>query len=424
MDEIFDIFNTDPFKMVSLTQSINKLPFVPSYIGSSGMFEEQGIRTTTAAIEERFGTLQLLPTQQRGAPATTGIRPRRKMRALTIPHIPHNDAILADDLQGLRQFGTPNVLMTVVQAVNDKLAQMRQNHEVTHEHLRVGAVNGLLLDADGSTPIYNLFNEFEVAETLVAMNLSTTTTMVRSYCTAIYRAMEVLLGATPFTGITAICGNNFFDALVDHTNVRNTYLNWVAAEGLRQSNSIRQGFFFGDILWVNYRGFVGSVNFFPTDQCRFIPTGSPGLFRTYFAPADMIEAVNTIGLPIYAKQERMEFDKGVKLHTQSNPLPICTRPAAMMRGYQNSLPVAGALRDAAYEDSYATRKHEILHIDADKAEAAGPTLAQLRTRESMLNDAQVMEYMAMSSQQLEAMRAEILELKAQLGTTEEPQAEE
>jgi len=415
LDEIFDIFNTDPFRMVALTQSINKLPFVPSYIGSAGLFEEQGIRTLVASVEERFGVLQLLPTQPRGAPSTVGTRPRRKMRALSIPHIPHDDAILADDLQGLRQFGTPNVLMTVVQAVNDKLAQMRQNHEVTHEHLRVGAVNGLLLDADGETPIYNLFNEFEVPETLVAMNLSNANIFVRGECTGIYRAMEVALGATPFTGITAICGNNFFDALVDHPSVRDTYKNWVAAEGLRQSNSIRQGFFYGDILWVNYRGFVGNVSFFPTNECRFIPTGSPSLFRTYFAPADMIEAVNTVGLPIYAKQERMEFDKGVKLHTQSNPLPLCARPGVLFHGYYNTLPVADELRNKAAEDNYATRKHVALTFNPNKEEAQGPTLAQLRSRESMLKDADVLEQLAVSAKALEAMRAEIAELKAKLG---------
>jgi hypothetical protein len=366
-----------------------------------------------------------LPTQARGSIGTTGTRPRRKMRALTIPHIPHDDAILADDLQGLRQFGTPNVLMTVVQAVNDKLAQMRQNHEVTHEHLRVGAVNGLLLDADGASPIYNLFNEFEVAETLVAMNLGTSTIFVRGECTAIYRAMEVALGATPFSGITAICGNNFFDALVDHASVRDTYKNWVAAEGLRQANSIRQGFYYGDILWVNYRGFVGNVSFFPTDECRFFPTGSPGLFRTYFAPADMIEAVNTVGLPIYAKQERMEFDKGVKLHTQSNPLPLCARPACLFRGFKNGLPVAGALQDASFENSYATRKHVRLEVGnvADAEHAKGPTLAQLATRESLLNDAQVIEAMGIQREELDVLRAELKDLKAKfaLATGDAPQ---
>ena len=422
MDEIFDIFNSDPFKMVSLTQSINKLPFVPSWLGASGMFEEQGIRTLTASIEERFGVLQLLPTAIRGAPASVGVRPRRKMRALVVPHIPHDDSILADDLQGLRQFGTPNVLMTVVQAVNDKLAQMRQNHEVTHEHLRVGAVNGLLIDADGASPIYNLFNEFEVAETLVAMNLDNANIFVRSECTAIYRAMEVIMGATPFTGITAICGNNFFDALIDHVSVRTTYLNWVAAEGLRQSNSMRQGFMFGDINWVNYRGFVGNVNFFPTDECRFFPTGSPSLFRTYFSPADMIEAANTVGQPVYAKQERMEFDKGVKIHTQSNPLPLCSRPASLLHGYKYGLPVASRLVEAYMDNPYNTLRNARMENKDLPQHELQATATQLKSRESLLNDIDMLQEQAMTRQMIEKLHAEVAALRKEYGV--QPNEEE
>jgi hypothetical protein len=61
------------------------------------------------------------------------------------------------------------------------------------------------------------------------------------------------------------------------------------------------------------------------------PIGVPGLFKTHYAPADFIEAVNTVGLPAYAKQERMEMDRGIKIHAQSNPLCMCHRPAALIK---------------------------------------------------------------------------------------------
>jgi hypothetical protein len=44
-----------------------------------------------------------------------------------------------------------------------------------------------------------------------------------------------------------------------------------------------------------------------------------------------METVNTIGLPYYAKQERIPFDKGVQLELQSNPLHICTKPRAIIK---------------------------------------------------------------------------------------------
>jgi hypothetical protein len=70
-----------------------------------------------------------------------------------------------------------------------------------------------------------------------------------------------------------------------------------------------------------------------TNKAHFFPVGVPGLFRQYNAPADFVETVNTLGLPRYAKQAvDQEFGRWVKLHTQSNPLPICTRPKVLIKG--------------------------------------------------------------------------------------------
>ena len=50
-----DIFNSNAFSMVSLTDTINKLPFLPGRIGQLGIFHEQGVATTTVLIEEKEG---------------------------------------------------------------------------------------------------------------------------------------------------------------------------------------------------------------------------------------------------------------------------------------------------------------------------------------------------------------------------------
>ena len=62
--------------------------------------------------------------------------------------------------------------------------------------------------------------------------------------------------------------------------------------------------------------------FIGEDEAYVIPMGT-NIFRTWFGPADFVETVNQIGLPLYAKQKPLDFDKGVQLHTQSNPLPLC-----------------------------------------------------------------------------------------------------
>jgi hypothetical protein len=102
---------------------------------------------------------------------------------------------------------------------------------------------------------------------------------------------------------------------------------------LRVVGQARGSFEYAGILFEEYRGRVGTVDF--TDACKayFFPVGVPGLFRQYNAPADFVETANTIGLLRYAKQAvDQQFARWVMLHVQSNALPISTRPRVLIKG--------------------------------------------------------------------------------------------
>lgn len=329
---MLDVFNNDAFSTVSLTESLNKLPYTPSRLGSMGLFKRRGVPTTKIAIEEKHGTLRLLPTKTRGTPGTTRQRDGRSARVFVAPHIPYDSSILADDVLSVRKFGSEDALEAVSEVVNNELESMKMDHEVTHEWHRIGAVKGLILDADGSTTIYDLFDEFGLTQTTVSFDFTDTSSgYIKLKCQSIKRSMEDALGGTPFTGITALCGDNFFDKLVAHTEVASSYDRWREGEFHRtlQDDS---GFQWGNIRWENYRGQIGAQRFVDTDKAHFFPTGGLGIFVEYNAPANFIEAVGTIGKPYYAKKEMMKFDMGVELHTQSNPLMLCTRPQSLIEG--------------------------------------------------------------------------------------------
>ena len=66
------------------------------------------------------------------------------------------------------------------------------------------------------------------------------------------------------------------------------------------------------------------------DSAYLLPTGT-SIFKTWYAPADYMETVNTEGMPFYAKQRLMEFEKGIQVECQSNPLPICLKPAVIQK---------------------------------------------------------------------------------------------
>ncbi|MCB1718608.1 MAG: major capsid protein, partial [Candidatus Competibacteraceae bacterium] len=67
------------------------------------------------------------------------------------------------------------------------------------------------------------------------------------------------------------------------------------------------------------------------DEAYVVPRNVPGLFITRFAPADYMETVNTMGLPIYSKSEPMKMNRGIEMEAQSNPIHLCTRPNAVIK---------------------------------------------------------------------------------------------
>lgn len=323
---MIDIFNNDAFSMVSLTAAIEKMPHQPTRIGNLGYFRSEGITTTTVVVEERDGELSLIETSERGAPAGTTGEGKRRARSFLVPHLQRGSVIKADSIQGVRAFGAENNLEAVQTVVNQRLARLRAMHDVTLEYHRIGAIRGLILDADGTTVIYNLFTEFGISQQTYELNLAAD---VRQGCVDIMRLSEEELGAEAASGYRAFCGDNFFDALIAADPVTES-LKFQESRLLR--TDLRAGFEYGGITWENYRGKVGSVGFVPTNEAYVVPEGT-GLFVTNFAPADYLETVNTVGLPLYAKvlPDPSGANRFVTLDTQSNPLCLCTRPRAVIK---------------------------------------------------------------------------------------------
>lgn len=335
---MLDIFSSDAFGVVSLTDAINKVKFVPGRLGQLGLFTTSAVATTTVSVEEKNGVLSLVSPTPRGGPGSTLDKGKRAMRSLAVPHFEINDAVMAEEVQNVRAFGTEDSLETVQRMVAERFMVHSQSMEATLEFSRVGAVKGIVTYADGTT--LNLFTEFGVSQlTEVDFDLdnaSPAAGALRKKCAAVIRSVATELDGVPFAGLHAICGDAFFDDLIAHTEVRNTFLNQQAASELR-SPYIAGGqsygvFEFGGILWENYRGAVGGTTFVDTDKCHIFPIGVPAFLREVYAPADYVETVNTLGQRMYARQYEMPNGKGVNLDSQSNALVYCTRPRALVKG--------------------------------------------------------------------------------------------
>ncbi|MCK3864642.1 major capsid protein [Pseudomonas sp. B329] len=322
------IFEDDAFSVSSLTAAINEQQYLPGRISSLGLFREEGISTLTVQIEKDGDTLALVPAGERGTSGLVVGGTKRMLIPFNTVHLPERFTIKADEIQGIRAFGSLTELQAVQDVVNKRLGKARRQLDATHEFQRMGALNGTVLDADGKTVLLDIYDRFGVERQRLPMELGNPATEIRVKCGEALDMQEEALGSVTTTGSRAFCGKNFWNKLLVHKSVKETYLNTMQAAALR--GDARESFEFGGIVWERYRGKVAGVAFVHDDKALLVPEGVPDLYISSFAPADYMETVNTQGIPYYSKIEPLPFNKGVAGEAQSNPLHLCTRPRAQI----------------------------------------------------------------------------------------------
>lgn len=326
---LLDVFRTDAFHWTKLVDGINRLPFAPTRMGDSGLFTSKPINTTIASFEMRDGTLTLVAAGQRGqrgAPKGVG---RRKMVDVRTTHLPQSVSILADEVQGLRAFGSESETETAMNYLMQKVAVARLDLDITHEFHRVkGALTGKVYDADGTTVLHDFFTLFGLSPTTHSFDLDSASVNVNEEVRKIKRKVEDKLGGLVSARMVAYCGATYFDKLCKHSSVVDLV---VAQQGKewREGDKRVSGVVIEDVLFTEYRGKVGSIDYIDPAKAYVVPTGVPQMFQSLYAPADYMETVNTMGVPFYMKGEDMPFNKGIDYDIQSNPLHINTRPEAV-----------------------------------------------------------------------------------------------
>lgn len=335
-----DIFNNDAFGLTAMTEAVLKMPSVPGFLGSLNLFGPgEGVTTNVVTVERKDLILTPITTTLRGTEPPKGSTEKAKVRNFSIPRVAKGDQIFAHELAGVRAFGTESELLTAAALIAQKQMKLMAEYELTMELHRLGAIQGQLLDADGST-LYDYFSEFGISVPseidFVLGAASPVEGVLRNQISnSVLRPIARALGNAwnPNVRVMALCGDTFYDKFVNHNDVRVTYKNWEAAQSLRGPTAF-QSFSFGGVDWVNYKGTDdNSTISIGLSKCRFIVQGVPGLYRRVNGPGESLETVNTIGKPIYSMLVRDDRrNQWVQPEIYSYPLHMVTRPEVLLRG--------------------------------------------------------------------------------------------
>ena len=148
--------------------------------------------------------------------------------------------------------------------------------------------------------------------------------------------MEDNLLGESMSDVHALVSREFFDKLIAHPKTEEAYKFYAAtgAQPLRQD--VRRNFPFAGIVFEEYAGTVTlstkvAERLVPANEGIAFPLGTMDTFTTYGGPANLLEAANTLGLPLYARQHLDEKGRWIDLMTEASILPVNKRPRIAIR---------------------------------------------------------------------------------------------
>ena len=325
----------DEFDIVTLTATINDQPFVPGQMGATGVFDEEGVPTLTVKVEEQNGKLDIIEPTPRGAPGQTLDDDDRQSFTFEVDHFEINDSVNADEVQGVRMFGTTDELEVMENRIETKLARHARSMDATLEHQRIGAAKGIIISGKGKV-LHNLYDRFGLAMPApVVLGLgapvSGLATLIKG---EVVHAIEDELDQS-YDRIHALAGRDLHAALWEQKEVRETFL--ADNQGYQLRDGAPDVFRAGGVTWERYRtgrrasAANGAGAFIADNEARVFPVGVPELFITRFAPGDWNGLPNTMGLPRYTRLKAMYNDKGYHLDSQMNAISLCTMPKVLRK---------------------------------------------------------------------------------------------
>jgi len=343
MPNISDIFNGDAFNVLSLTRNINNIPYKPSRIEELGIYDGDGdgagagVNTQRLAVVNVDQVLQVIPDTALGTMPNKQQTNPGDIRYFTIPHLPLNDNVMAWELQGqttlgdIGSAGDSQQLLSVQQAITNKQGLMVQNHMLTWEWMRMNSIKGILLDADGSTVLYNWFTEFGVTPHELTWTVATEGD-INTVCDAIVRHTTNVLGNDRASGIHCFVGSDFMTALKNDPALQPGFLRYPneAPGALYRESTVYGTINYNGITFEEYRGLLGGNPYVAADEAYAFPLGTNAFIRRN-GPGDLSVAQGTMGMPMYSSRKELDFGTGWGLHSQSNPMFMCQRPGVLTK---------------------------------------------------------------------------------------------
>lgn len=343
---------SDLGKWVDVTDEIMVVPNKWGLFQQLGIFSDEPLSGKTVMIPRVQWEEALVPDRAWGARASNPAGQARGYITISVPHFPHDEAILPSDLDGKVSWEDlfEGVVVESLEATRArKMEQLRKNHSITLEYARaqlinagtVYAPNGTLATSYGST--YNMYTEHGVTRNNFTIGLGTLTRDPLQDIEAwIAGTQDEIQNGAILDAFVCICSTGFFNQLVNHPFVteKYTYDNSARARELLTGRMTAdqfgldaryRTFEFGGVIFVEYRGSFDGTPYIDANEARFFPLTDEPFFKTFYAPADKFGIVNTQAQQVYMWEYPSPKADKIEIESEQNFLNWCLYPKSVSR---------------------------------------------------------------------------------------------
>lgn len=340
MATVLDYLSAPEFSDARLTQVINIPPYETGRLAQIGLFSDEPISTTYVRLAIDGEEITIIPAIERGGPANKNMGEGLGHTMISIPHFPLDDAITPSDIQNVMAFGEDYIFQTLEGVYQRKMLSMRSKHDATHSHLDWGAVRGQVVDARGRV-LVNLFTQFGITQDVTNFALGTAGTDVAAVNRAVKSKLRRQLRGSRSSGVHVMASPEWFDAYVGHGTIREA-LKYYPGTPNPGRDDVADTFNYAglsierideEFQFRQADGTFAVQDAIPAGEAVAFPLGTD-LFKRYVAPADALPTANRAPDPtakVHVSTDDLPHGKGRSIHTESNVLPICTRPGVIQR---------------------------------------------------------------------------------------------
>lgn len=329
------------FEVVDYTEELLIVPNQWGTIGQMGLFQEESVTGNNVVFEKVEKDGALIVDRVRGERAQVNKDYTRKIHSFPIPHFPYDEAILPQDIQGKRAYGSMTDAENLAAVRARKMERIRQNHAWTLEYARAKAITTGDVYAPSGTVSQNWYTEFGITRKEVDFTLDTATTEVLEKQEEVIAHIQDNIGnGGMITGMIALASPEYFAKLIKHPNVKLAYQYYTSTqEPMRRRlaaagvTSLHREFTHGDVTYIEMRdSYPGVGRLIPAGDVYFLPMGTD-MFKTFYGPANKFEFVNTMGEQAYMFESASPKGDKIEIETESNFINMIARPQAIVRGF-------------------------------------------------------------------------------------------